>query len=86
MTQPTLSQADHDLLIVINTKLDVFAAAQAALAAQVAKDYAELSARMTILERKADRQDGFLAGGKLVWAIIGALPPSAIVAIGAMNR
>ena len=55
---------DHDLLIRIETKLDVFTA-----------DMAAVKGRLTEVERALDRQAGFISGGKALWAIIGALPP-----------
>lgn len=78
MTQQTLSQPDHDMLIIINTKLDVFTGTLATVQAQQASDRAAWETRLTALERSADRQAGLLSGGKFLWAIIGALPPSVV--------
>ena len=68
MTQPTpqpiyVSQADHDLLIEIRTKLDMFIS-----------NAAGLSARVTELERAADKQSGFWQGGRALWAFLTTIP------------
>ena len=58
-----LVQTDHDLLIRIETKLDMHLS-----------DILSIKDRLTLVERTLDRQAGFLAGGKAIWVLIGAVP------------
>lgn len=73
---------DHDTLIRIETKLDVFRETQLANHAENTKEIADIKARTTAIERIQDRQAGFLAGGKALWVIIGAIPGIAGVVYG----
>lgn len=97
LTQPTLSLPDHDMLIRIDTKLDVFKQGLDSLTAQQATDTsklegqqaataARLDARVTVIERALDRQAGFISGGKALWAILGALPPGIAALIFRLSR
>lgn len=52
-------QADHDLLIRIETKLDI------ALA-----DVDQLKERVTLLERASDRLSGLVVSMKVVWIVL----------------
>ncbi len=61
---------DHDLLIRIETKMDLFAA-----------DMAAMKERLTDVERAIDRQAGFMSGGKAAWAVLGALPPGVLAVL-----
>ena len=61
---------DHDLLIRIETKLDIFV-----------HDVSTLKDRVTSLERDRDRQSGFFSGGKMVWGVLTAVPTSVIAFI-----
>ena len=61
---------DHDLLIIIAERTRV--------GGQRLED---LDRRLTKVERYIDRQSGFLAGGRWVWALLAALPPGAVVLI-----
>lgn len=54
---------DHDLLIALHTKFDM-----------ILPEIASLKERVTTLERQADRQSGFWAGGKAVWTFLASLP------------
>lgn len=67
--------ADHDLLITINAKLDVFSSMQQSITAE----HSTLAARVTAIERVQDKQAGFLAGGRAVWALLGAIPAGAVL-------
>ena len=55
---------DHDLLIRIETKLDVFS-----------EILHSVERRLTDVERDMNRQEGFISGGKALWALLGSLPP-----------
>jgi len=59
--------SDHDLLVAINTKLDLWIP-------EMKGDIRDLQERVTVLERSADRQSGFISGGKALWGFITALP------------
>lgn len=61
------SYNDHDLLVSINTKMDIWI-----------PEVIDLKGRVTALERILDRQAGFLSGGKALAGFITAMPAGAI--------
>lgn len=66
---PPDSLADHDLLIRIDTKLDVYMS-----------DVVNLKDRVTVLERSADRLAGFILGSKIVWGALAFVAGSGVIA------
>ena len=68
------AQNDHDLLIRIDTKLDIFVR-------QTAADITDIKERVTELEREADQRRGFFRGANWLWSFIGALPPTLILLV-----
>ncbi len=77
---------DHDMLIRIDTKLDVFKNGLDSLTNQQAADSAKLDSRITDIERTLDRQAGFISGGKALWAILGAVPPGVAALVFGLTR
>lgn len=75
MTQPNFPQADHDLLVSINTTVGFLMEQQRSNHAENSREVTDIKARLTAVERIQDRQAGFLSGGKALWAVLGALPP-----------
>lgn len=68
------SSVDHDLLVEINTKLNM-----------LLPDFVNIKDRVTALERIADKQSGFFSGAKMVWTLLGAIPPSIILLFFGVN-
>ena len=62
---------ERDLLLALHTRFTYFEK-------QVTIDVSEIKARVTALERAADRQSGFFAGGKALWAFLASLPVGAV--------
>lgn len=61
---------DHDLLIVIAERTRRWD-----------ERFEKLEDRVTDVERILDKQSGIFTGAKLLWTILGALPPSVILAL-----
>lgn len=59
--------SDHDLLIALNTKMDIILTLHTA-------QIADLQTRVTVLERREDTQSGAWAGAKWLWGVLAALP------------
>lgn len=74
-------KTDHDLLIVINTKLDAIVATSLALETRQQADTKRLEDRISVLERAAERAQGALMAGRAIWLVLGAVPPSLIILI-----
>lgn len=68
-------QEDHDLLIRIETKLDI-----------MMTDYGQLKDRVTALERSSDKQSGFISGGKFLWSLMTSIPVGVVAFILGGNK
>ena len=75
---PDLANADHDLLIRIDTKLDYFKQDLDHLRSSVRADFNELAKRVSELEADFSHATGFVSGGKFFWALITAIPAGAV--------
>lgn len=73
MIEPT---PDHDLLIRIDTKLDMYARQLSEIKVDVDKRFTELWVAVDILKSDVQNAKGFIAGSKFIWALLGAIPPS----------
>lgn len=78
--------ADHDLLIRIDTKLDIFIQRQDELKKEltssivdVKEDLNKVKADVALLQKDIQSAKGFISGSKFVWAALGSLPPSIIL-------
>lgn len=69
---------DHDLLVAINTKLDLWIPEIKMDIGDLKAELGDLRTRLTVVERTQDRQAGFFAGGKALWAFLTALPSGAL--------
>jgi len=81
----TEENTDHDLLIRLDTKLDIYAKQVDSYQQSTEQKFIDLwkavdDMRKEVQTTKEEIQKakGFIAGSKFIWAILGALPPSLI--------
>ena len=88
MTDPSTS--DHDLLIRIETKLDLFMAQVNTNQDKTDKAIEALWSAVTGLKEEfskiRNQAQGLALGGKVAWALVGVVPAGAIAAILDLTR
>lgn len=77
---------DHDILIEIRTKLDIFSKQQIEFQHSMVNELTDIKSRVTAIERVQDKQTGFLNGGKTIWLFISQLPAGVIALLWGINK
>lgn len=74
-----LEFTERDLLIQLNERIDGFLKTFKEHVEQSNAQYNELWREVSDLKSWRDKQSGFFSGAKMLWGILGSLPPSVVV-------
>lgn len=76
-----MNDADHDLLIRIDTKLDIYTTAQTTFRQTVETQLKEVWGAIDGLRAERNQAKGFIAGGKALWMLLAGIPPTVLAVI-----